>query len=182
MANKSRIVINAEAGTIDRIRRNGTVQTNIGSVVGKGHLLVIVNRKSSYAHRLIYEHVHGPIPTGMQIDHINEIKTDNRIANLRLVTQSQNFQNQSKANARNSVGIKGVCFDQRTGKFCAYISVAKRRKFLGRFKNVDVARAAYAYAASILHTHNPCASKDVAVPAAVVARVHSFAQKLHEVV
>jgi len=181
-ATSSRLVINPEEGTIDRIRPNGQVQKNIGSVVGRGHLIVMHKRKSTYAHRLIYEYVNGPIPSGMQIDHINEIKTDNRIANLRLVTQSQNFQNQSGANARNAVGVKGVCFERRTGKFLAYISIAHRRKFLGRFPTVETAKAAYAYAASILHTHNPCASQQVAVPPIVVERVQSFAKNLQEVI
>lgn len=43
-----------------------------------------------YVHRLIWEHVHGPIPPGMQINHINGVKDDNRIANLELVTPSEN--------------------------------------------------------------------------------------------
>ena len=42
------------------------------------------------AHRLIWESVHGPIPAGMQINHINGVKHDNRIVNLELVTASQN--------------------------------------------------------------------------------------------
>jgi HNH endonuclease. len=42
-------------------------------------------------HRMIWESVHGPIPAGLQINHINGIKTDNRIANLELVTPSENI-------------------------------------------------------------------------------------------
>ena len=41
-------------------------------------------------HRLVWEAVHGPIPIGMQINHINGIKKDNRIINLELVTGSEN--------------------------------------------------------------------------------------------
>ena len=43
-------------------------------------------------HRLVYETFVGPIPNDMQIDHINDVRSDNRLANLRLVTPSQNSQ------------------------------------------------------------------------------------------
>ena len=54
---------------------------------------VMVTRASKYVasvHRVIWEAVNGPIPEGMQINHINGIKWDNRLANLELVTQSEN--------------------------------------------------------------------------------------------
>lgn len=41
-------------------------------------------------HRLVWEHVHGPIPEGMVINHINGVKTDNRIENLECVTEGEN--------------------------------------------------------------------------------------------
>lgn len=43
-----------------------------------------------YAHRLIWETVYGAIPSGMEIDHLNGRKADNRIRNLDLVTRSEN--------------------------------------------------------------------------------------------
>ena len=42
------------------------------------------------AHRLIWMAAYGPIPVGMQINHINGVKTDNRLCNLELVTPAQN--------------------------------------------------------------------------------------------
>lgn len=43
-----------------------------------------------YQHRVIWEYVHGPIGKGLQIDHKNEVKHDNRIVNLEPVTNSEN--------------------------------------------------------------------------------------------
>lgn len=44
-------------------------------------------------HRMVYETFNGEIPQGYEIDHINTIKSDNRLKNLRCVTRSQNMLN-----------------------------------------------------------------------------------------
>lgn len=46
---------------------------------------------NSLAHRIVWEAVHGPIPDGLEINHKNGVKTDNRIDNLELVTKSENL-------------------------------------------------------------------------------------------
>lgn len=43
------------------------------------------------AHRVIWESVHGPVPEGLEINHINPVRHDNRISNLEAVTRSQNI-------------------------------------------------------------------------------------------
>lgn len=43
-----------------------------------------------YAHRIVWEAVNGPIPVGLEIDHRNGRKNDNRIRNLDLVTRAEN--------------------------------------------------------------------------------------------
>lgn len=49
-------------------------------------------RKWYLVHRIVYESfTRSPIPDGMQINHINEIKTDNRFENLNLMTQKENI-------------------------------------------------------------------------------------------
>ena len=50
-------------------------------------------QKVRRAHRVIWESFNGPIPNGMQIDHINRKRDDNRILNLRLATAAQNQRN-----------------------------------------------------------------------------------------
>jgi hypothetical protein len=52
--------------------------------------------KSCYIHRLVYEHCHGEIPEGMQIDHLDHNASNNGIANLKLVPREENMKNRRK--------------------------------------------------------------------------------------
>ena len=74
-----------------------------------GYKRLTVNGKKTSCHRIIWEMHHGAIPRGMEVDHINRVRDDNRIENLRLVTRSQNALN-SKLKATNTTGIKGLYF------------------------------------------------------------------------
>ena len=109
-----------------------------GSVAGtddRGYVSIIYRGKRSRAHRIIWEMHNGAIPDGMQIDHINRVRTDNRIENLRLVTSQQNNFNRS--------GVKGFCYDVRSGKFRAQIVIDHKFKHLGHYDTILDARAAY---------------------------------------
>lgn len=52
-----------------------------------------LNGKRYMVHRAVYETFVGEIPEGFQIDHINTIKDDNRVDNLRAVTPKENMNN-----------------------------------------------------------------------------------------
>lgn len=96
------------------------------------------------AHRLAWIYVHGDIPN-CQIDHINRIKTDNRIINLRLATGSQNTHN-AEAHKRSKSGIRGVYWDKSRQKWHAEIMRMNKKKHLGRFDLLEDARTAVASA------------------------------------
>lgn len=60
----------------------------------KGYIVVSLSkfgvRKSCKVHRCVYSAFHGPIPQGMQVNHMNEDKADNRLENLNLLTNKEN--------------------------------------------------------------------------------------------
>ena len=89
-------------------------------------------------HRVIYEMFNGSIKDGMVIDHINGLKDDNRIENLRCVTVSINAKNQ-KVNAKNNSGINGVRLYKRTGKWIAYSKSFGKYVHLGYFDSIESA-------------------------------------------
>lgn len=153
---KSKIIVNAEAGTIDRLMPNGEFRSNVGNL-SQGYRIVWVDETMRRVHRLIWEHVHGQIPDGKEIDHINGNRSDNRISNLRLVSRSENLQNRHRPRKNSRSGVKGVAWDEQAGKWLAKIMVCGKRHYLGSFKTVKDAEEAYAHSAMRLHTHNPVA-------------------------
>lgn len=85
--------------------------TKAGYVAKSDGYVRIMLRGSRYlAHRLVWFYVHGYWPN--EIDHVNRIKHDNRLENLREVTTSENHRNMPKS-PRNTSGITGVYYCQR---------------------------------------------------------------------
>lgn len=80
-----------ENGSVVNIKTGKTLSPVI-KPTGYAEVRLSDNGKTrSYSHhRVVYESFNGPIPVGMQVNHINGIKTDNKISNLELVTPSEN--------------------------------------------------------------------------------------------
>ena len=100
-------------------------------------------------------YVHGSFPEGY-VDHINRIKIDNRIENLREVSKAQSRENIGVSN-NNKSGLKGVWMHKQTKKWCASIGYKKKNIHLGSFTSIDDAYQAYKKAAATYHTMNPVA-------------------------
>lgn len=106
-----------------------------GTLLYSGYLGICIGPKRWQAHRIAWALHHGVWPKD-QIDHINGVKTDNRICNLREATNSENGKNLGLSKA-NTSGFKGVCFDKRTSKWRATIKVNFKAKCLGRFERIE---------------------------------------------
>jgi hypothetical protein len=112
---------------------------------GLGYLRVLWNGQHYVAHRLIWKWVHGT--DAPMLDHINGDKADNRIANLRECTRSQNNTN---IKARAISGYKGVS-KTRAGRWAATIRKDKIATHLGTFESAELAHDAYCRAAMVAH-------------------------------
>lgn len=129
-----------------RISRGSKSKGSIaGAVSGDGYLYAGVDGGIHLAHRLVWIYEFGGIPNWAQIDHINRIKTDNRICNLRLATGSQNQINRH-IQRNNSSGVRGVSWMKRERKWKAVLC----GKFLGYFDSLDDAERKYKQHAMIL--------------------------------
>jgi hypothetical protein len=114
-----------------------------GVVTQGGYRKVCILGKKYWVHRIAWAWVTGEWPAA-NLDHANGLTDDNRIANLRLATRSQNNAN-SKIRPNNSVGLKGVT--RSRGRYAAQIRANGRHFNLGRFDTPEEAHAVYCAAA-----------------------------------
>jgi hypothetical protein len=101
------------------------------------------NKKQYYllAHQFIWYWVHKTIVK--QIDHINGVRDDNRIDNLRAVTNQQNCFNKKET--------KGYYWNKSRNKWKSEIKLDGKSIYLGRFDTEEEARQAYLEAKEIYH-------------------------------
>lgn len=115
-----------------------------GQVAGtdeNGYVRICIARKCYKAHRLAWLYFYGEWPCG-EVDHINGVRNDNRISNLRLATHSQNRANVAKY-SNNTSGYKGVHWHKQNRKWQAVVNVNGKRISCGLFASREEAHAAY---------------------------------------
>jgi HNH endonuclease len=98
-----------ETGLLFR-RRN--LNKPVGWLNVHGYIETKFMSESIVVHRIIWIYMNGDIPKDLVMDHVNGIRTDNRISNLRLATRSENSLNSTK-NKNNTSGVKGVTFHKQ---------------------------------------------------------------------
>jgi hypothetical protein len=139
---RSLLAYDAETGVLRWVSRSA-ICLRAGDVAGhknrSGYREIKIAYRAYLAHRLVWLHVHGEWPKG-QIDHINGNRDDNRIANLRDVSSSQNMLNRHKAPA-NVIGFPGLYM--KRGRYGARLIVNGKQKYLGVYDTAEEAHAAY---------------------------------------
>ncbi|WP_338743736.1 HNH endonuclease [Klebsiella michiganensis] len=112
--------------------------TRAGSLSTNGYIYIKLNGLRFMAHRLVWIYHFGDIPTGMELDHINHQRRDNRIENLRMVTRKQNCRNRALPK-RNTSGVVGVTFDNLLKKWKSQINIDGKNMNLGSFSTFEKA-------------------------------------------
>jgi hypothetical protein len=120
----------------DCLRWNRRYAGKVAGGINHGYWATKVNFVLYRNHRIIWEMCNGPIPDGLHIDHINRVRSDNRMTNLRLATRSQNAIN-SPMYPSNTSGVTGVSFCKRSQKWAAKISIGGSKKHLGYFLDIS---------------------------------------------
>lgn len=137
-------------------RNPPTKNLKVGSPAGGlsqwGYLKIGLKGKLYYAHRLAWLYVNGEFPAET-IDHINNNKTDNRICNLRAVSNGDNQKNkpiksQRKGRLPGASYIKG---GKRIKRWAASICADGKKICLGIYGTEKEANSAYLKAKTELH-------------------------------
>jgi hypothetical protein len=110
-----------------------------GSRHNCGYRSIVIRNAKYLEHRLVWLCVYGDWPD--TVDHINGVRDDNRVENLRSVSKAENARN-CALSKKNTSGVLGISFVSKIGKWEAHIRVGGKKRRLGQFINKEDAIAA----------------------------------------
>lgn len=123
-----------------------SIRVKIGSIAGckkpSGAIEIRLDYKLYFAHRLAWLYIYGKFPE-KGLDHINGVKDDNRISNLRRATRQKIGQNVLNPGIDNTCGYLGVCWHKAAKKWNARIGINGKQKNLGYYITAEEAHEAY---------------------------------------
>ena len=136
-----------ECGKIEVLRKKGwySIKPYLSS---HGYHKINLNKKQLSISRLVafaYLGLDLENPK-IHIDHIDRVRTNNHISNLRLVTNQQNSFNKSKINGHDIKGFKVI-----NGRFRAQINFNQKQIYLGTYDTEEEAHQAYLTAKATYH-------------------------------
>lgn len=135
----------AETGHLIRKKKTGN-RAVLGPcrALGKiGYRIAGFEGKLWYVHRLIWVHQFGELPD--QIDHKDQDKLNNKLGNLRNVTDATNKHNWPMQR-NNTSGVAGVWFHRQNKKWVAEIKLGGKKYHFGIFASIEEASAVRAEA------------------------------------
>ena len=132
-------------------QRDNLVAGTTGSG-GRGYTQINIKGKIYPAHRIAMLLAYGFCDDGLEVDHINHVRDDNRLSNLRFVTRTVNQRNRSR-NSNNTTGVMGVYYHKGARKYMASIRVDGVQIHLGYFSTLEGA-AKVRKAAEIKYKYN----------------------------
>ena len=122
-----------------------------GNINKRGYATIGIDGEIYRSHRLAWFYVYGKWPDD-QIDHINGQRSDNRICNLRDVTNQVNAQNLKRATrVKTSTNYLGVYKTTNIKPWRAQIDIDKKTRHIGYYKTPEEANEAYLKAKRMLH-------------------------------
>ncbi|CAB4241385.1 HNH nuclease [uncultured Caudovirales phage] len=142
------VAFDKATGEIVKTMSNGAERRSIGSAHSAGYRVTRFDAEVVHIHRLAFFLVEGEWPE-CQVDHINGNRADNRWVNLRKVSAEINMQNIRKATAASASGFLGA--SPHGGKWCAFLKVDGKSKYLGIFSTPEEAHKTYLEAKRIHH-------------------------------
>lgn len=147
---KARLSYDPDTGLF--VHLTGPRAGRVAGCVDSGYVKLTIRKDGQSlqvrAHRLAWILSYGRLPKH-EIDHVNGNRADNRLCNLRDVTRQVNGQNLTRARAGSATGVLGV--RPRRGGYTTGIQAGDKYVFLGDFKTVEEAYAAYVEAKRKLH-------------------------------
>ena len=133
--------------------RRGNLVAGGTNFNGDGYTQINFKGKLYKAHRIAMLLSYGFYGEGLEVDHLNHIRDDNRLDNLRFVTRTGNQRNRSR-NSNNTTGVTGVYYHKGTRKYMANIKVNGMNIYLGYFATLEEATEVRR-AAEIKYGYNP---------------------------
>lgn len=141
-----------ETGMFTRLacKRRDRVGKTAGYTNSKGYVVISVDNKQAYAHRLAWLYMSGAWPLD-QVDHRDTDKANNRFVNLREADDIKNQQNRRAAKKGTASGLLGAYQSKVSGRWSSRITVEGKQLYLGSFNSPELAAAAYLSAKRIHH-------------------------------
>jgi hypothetical protein len=138
----SRLSYNPETGALiwKKMRDSTRIGTEAKCLDVSGYVQINIAGTMVKGHRMAWMLHYGQWPDG-HIDHINGVRHDNRISNLRVVTNAINCQNKHAPLPKNKSGFLGV--SPSGNRFVASIVLNGKKTHIGRFKEASEAHEAY---------------------------------------